>query len=388
MIERVRFQNYKALHDVEIEFGRLTVLVGANACGKSSVLEGIDGFLAEMRDGGTGEEFAHISAYEKRTLNSDTRQWTYEFALKSCLQISDEEQDEIGFDLGPENLALKLEVQDHGLRVDIFSELSFKFDDDPQFRPVDDEHRWEFEKRLELSQILKAEYLQLEPKRLISAAYAEQTPQFQPDGSYMIAVLAELALNDPRKLDRIRADLAKVVPGIGHYRFPRETVTRVEQETITVNGKSFTRSAEKQYPGYGLSVELDERGWIPARDLSEGTLLTLGLLTALHTSGANVIMFDDLDRGLHPRAQADLIRCLRRILEERPELQIICTTHSPFLLNHFTAEEVRVMGLDDQRHAHVRTLSEHPDWAEWKSTMQTGEFWSVVGDDWAGRVAD
>src|SRR6516162_9327724 len=42
MITRAKFQNFKALRDVEITFdSQLTVLVGPNGSGKTSVLEGI-----------------------------------------------------------------------------------------------------------------------------------------------------------------------------------------------------------------------------------------------------------------------------------------------------------------------------------------------------------
>lgn len=43
MLKRARFQNYRSLQDVTIDFGPLTVLVGPNGSGKSSVLHGLMG---------------------------------------------------------------------------------------------------------------------------------------------------------------------------------------------------------------------------------------------------------------------------------------------------------------------------------------------------------
>jgi hypothetical protein len=231
-------------------------------------------------------------------------------------------------------------------------------------------------------------YLQLDSNALATPSAMAAETELSRDGENLPTVLAELALNRPQVLASIRDALAAVVPGTGHFKFPRTSVEQVVEESVAIDERTFTRVTKKSIPAFGLQVELEGQGWIDASDLSEGTLLTLGLLTAVHANNTSVIMFDDIDRGLHPRAQAELIACLRSILAERPELQIICTTHSPFLLNHFRAEEVRVMGLDANRHAHVRTLSEHPDWEQWKETMQVGEFWSVVGDDWAGRDSD
>ena len=50
MIDIVRFKNFKALRDVTVLLGQLTVLVGPNASGKTSVLQGLD-YLFFLRHG-------------------------------------------------------------------------------------------------------------------------------------------------------------------------------------------------------------------------------------------------------------------------------------------------------------------------------------------------
>lgn len=124
---------------------------------------------------------------------------------------------------------------------------------------------------------------------------------------------------------------------------------------------------------------------VVADQASEGTILLLGLLTAIGVDGGRrtTVMLDDLDRALHPRAQHQLVDHLHQLLERRPELQIIATSHSPYLVEHLDYEEVLAMTQDphDGRSVAAR-LADHPDAARWREEMSAGEFWSTVGERW------
>ena len=41
MLKEVRIENYKSIHKLKLELGRVTVLIGENGCGKSNILEAI-----------------------------------------------------------------------------------------------------------------------------------------------------------------------------------------------------------------------------------------------------------------------------------------------------------------------------------------------------------
>src|SRR5690606_39298929 len=85
-------------------------------------------------------------------------------------------------------------------------------------------------------------------------------------------------------------------------------------------------------PSFGVEARMGDgpQGWCPANELSEGTLIALPLLTAPFDSDQpTMVLLDDIDRGLHPRAQRDLIELLRGVMKAQSSLQIICTTHSP-----------------------------------------------------------
>ena len=45
MIDRVHFESFQCLRDVTLDLRRFTALVGANGCGKSSVLLGMPAWM-------------------------------------------------------------------------------------------------------------------------------------------------------------------------------------------------------------------------------------------------------------------------------------------------------------------------------------------------------
>jgi predicted ATPase len=122
---------------------------------------------------------------------------------------------------------------------------------------------------------------------------------------------------------------------------------------------------------------------VSATAASEGTLLVLGLLTVLHSRATTrLILLDDLDRGLHPIAQKNLIATLRRLLAVNPEMQLVATSHSPYLLDNLQPEEVRITALDGNGQARCARLVDHPEFEKWREQMLPGEFWSVYGERW------
>src|SRR5688572_15751187 len=72
MITRAKFQNFKALRDVEITFdSRLTVLVGPNGSGKTSVLQGIM-FLTQLAVvEGADPDFGLLKVPDCKTIGAD-----------------------------------------------------------------------------------------------------------------------------------------------------------------------------------------------------------------------------------------------------------------------------------------------------------------------------
>jgi predicted ATPase len=139
--------------------------------------------------------------------------------------------------------------------------------------------------------------------------------------------------------------------------------------------------------GEAIVVDMAGASDIPAHLVSEGTLITLGIVTVLMSDPSpEVVLLDNLDQGLHPRAQKELIGLLRKLMQQNPKLQILATTHSPYLLDHLDPKEVRLTVADEQGEAHCAKLTDCPDFAKWKDEMTPGEMWSVLGEEWVQKV--
>jgi len=95
---------------------------------------------------------------------------------------------------------------------------------------------------------------------------------------------------------------------------------------------------------------------------------------------------DDLDRALHPQAQSDLVGLLRKLLDQSSDLQIVATSHSPYLLDQLHPEEVRLTAIRDDGSVACAGLDQHPAFEQWKETMAPGEFWSFVGESWVAEI--
>lgn len=249
--------------------------------------------------------------------------------------------------------------------------------------PADFSEKRELWNHHRLKQLGHAAYFQLDPFVLRTPSYSQQTPTLGPRGEYLASVLANIAATDRDLLEQIERDVREVVPQCRRIRTPHASVTQVEPRTVTIDGQTSVTLQNRTYGGHRLEVEVVGAGYLGADLLSEGTLIVLALLTALHTAPERkVFLLDDIERALHPSAQRELVAALRRFLAKRPDAQILCTSHSPYIIDHFAADEVCVMQADGHGHATCRRLSDHPEWLAWKGKLEPGEFWTSVGESW------
>ena len=374
MLSAATFKRFKGLADVRVKLGRSTCLVGANASGKTSVLEGIHCLtrLAVRQIGENEDKLGRVG-----------RIFRGRFAPRRLLTAGSNGPIELTLEWPtPHHLRLPLEPSADGSPAPFtpyaaFLEGSAQVVHKPDTAP-------QFDRQIASTGLGSALRLRLDPARLMEPSYSEEdVPRVGHDGAGLPSVLAYLLGTRDPALAAIEADLERIISGAGRLLTRPARVTRTETEFLRINGETVPRATEHSFSGQRLELVGPHGKGVPADLLSEGTLLVIGLLTVLHTSpDLRLLLLDDIDRGLHPRAQRALVELVLELQRTRPELQVVCTTHSPFVPDLFDPADVRVMRRYAEGHGHCQELTAHPKWPKWESTLKAGEFWSFVGEDW------
>jgi predicted ATPase len=199
-------------------------------------------------------------------------------------------------------------------------------------------------------------------------------PQLGFDGYGLASVLAHLANTAPDRLDAVIAEVRKLVPDV---RRTRQRTRRFEPGPVGTSESTPTTPVMQ----YQFDVEIDGFGWVPAELLSEGTLYALGLHVLLQQPNPpRILLMDDIDRALHPRAQRTLIGQLKAIAATGGTTLVV-STHSPYVLDEVAPECVRVVR-GGPGGTKVQALTAHEEWSQWADQMTPGEFWAYVGEDW------
>lgn len=375
MLDRVSFKNFKSLKAVTIDLAPLTVLVGPNGSGKSSVLFGMS-LLARASDPPDARSpWGRIGVvlggpYWIRRLASAKGATTMGLSMRE--RKSDELTLLISLPEDTATLDYEMSVDGPAGHVELPS---------PKAGWLDDARCRRFASIV---------HLHLDATVMCrTAATDEEEPRMGPDGDGLASTLAWFAGAKPDLLHGIATSLARVVPGVRRILVHRERITNHVIDKVTIDGQPVWRPVERSRLGDRFSIEFDDGTEVPADLLSEGTVLALGLLTKLHEpERPRVLLLDDIDRGLHIGAQAKLVAVLRDLMRLDPELQIICTTHSTYLLDLFEPSEVRVLDLDESRATHAKPLTAHPDFEKWRFGTQTGELWAALGDAWVTKQSE
>ena len=321
MIESIEFRNFKVLRNTTLPLAPCSILVGANGSGKTTVLEALE----VVRDPPKGEVARFLSVGLKEDEEPTV-------ALKLNWTLPG----------GPTQFVVE-QKREARLRY----EFVFADEIERQFRP------------LATRDVYQSRNFSFDARAIASPS--PLSGELGNDGSGLAGLLFRLRDTHLEHFQSITAEFGRCLP-----EFDRILFREAEDDTKEIA----LRTREGQHR-------------IGAADLSQGTLIALALVTLANLPAPpSVIGLEEPDRGIHPRLLRRMKDALYRLShpescgEKREPVQVIATTHSPYMLDLFKEhpEEVVIcekVGLEVQ----FRRLSDLPNIEEIIGDAPLGEAW-------------
>jgi predicted ATPase len=366
MLKSVEIKNFKNIRHQNIDLEPLTVFVGANGCGKTSVIQAIH-YAVEAAD----PIPYRINKAKGRSFFEGERHcdWLYSRG-------------------GTGDLSIACTTSNGTFTVSASPP--------PDFPPNEIEHlgkgHWEITVDPSDPEMFKKAFaparstvfLHLDASELSKAKYSDRPlPRVESNGDGLAPYLAYMALNDPDGFERLVSEMRTLIPNLKRIRFTKKPVHKTETEIVRFGNDSVERRSRREYQGDAMIFDFCNANNLPAHAVSEGTMLLLGLLAVLlGPAKPDILLLDDIEHGLHPLLQKQLVAVIGKIMLQFPTLQILATAHSHYLLNYVAPEQVRIMANDGNGHALCGRLTEHPKFETWKDEMSSGEMWSLFGERW------
>lgn len=310
-LKSFRLQHFKAVRDSGlVTFTPLTVFIGNNGSGKSSLIEGLE-TLHSILLHGLDEAFLPWRGFE--------HVWN-----KAASRVL--EPDRVGR-LEPTN-PMGFEISGLGTKTVFGGKLQITTDKAGNQLLITSEDDYSLESTLEAphkirhgsvknweDNVSRWQFLNLEPRLMLDPQPETRTTRdirLAKDGSNIAQYLQSIADKEPAVLEGIAETLKSVLPYATDL---RPAITRELQRTV------YLRLNEE-----GIPEPL--AGWL----LSQGTLRIVALLAVLrHPSPPSVVFIEELENGMDPRTIHLVVEEIRSFLQHGG--QVVATTHSPYLLD-------------------------------------------------------
>lgn len=321
MIESIEFKNFKVLRDATLPLSRCTLLVGPNGSGKSTVLQALTTFME-----GSKTPFRDVVT----------------------AGLENEPTTEVSVNLNwgsPYDGVRSQKSWQAGRPISLRDNVDGPNRDASGIRDV----------------INHIRVYALEASAIASPVSMTSHVELARDGKGLPGVLSSLQDREPERFGALCDELSRWLP-------------EFDRVTLDLNKSNqrvfFFRTREGQYK-------------IPAKDLSQGTLISLAILTLAYLpEPPSLVGLEEPDRGIHPRLLRHVRDALYRLAypencgENREPVQVIATTHSPYFLDLFRdhPEEIVIAEKTGQG-VQFHRLSERADIDEILSDAPLGEAW-------------
>lgn len=360
MLSQIKLRNFKSYKSGTLHLGRLTVLIGANASGKSNVIESLR-LLARIAEGERLSLLGGLYKQDEMIFRGGVENIGYRGSTTfgiSCVTTEQEWKDfSIDLSLGEDGdlHVTKEKITSHTSTVPLYeitsepqgagSDVFVTYNNfarggkkpslvcsshmaiftqllsDIRFRPENTKSREIIPKIAEKYVRWLSRIVFLEPEPSSMRSYGHKVDKvLKEHGENLSGVIYNLCINSDVKhlvLDFVQSLPEQDIQNINFIETPRDEV--MLQLTETFGGTS---------TNYDASI------------LSDGTLRILSIAAAmLSAPEQSLVVIEEIDNGVHPSRVADLLERISNIAKLR-NLRVLISSHNPALLDALPDEAI------------------------------------------------
>lgn len=376
---RLVIDDFKAYRSASVELEPLTLILGPNGTGKTSVLQAFE-LMASLVEATirTVLEQREWEYTDLSHLRSPTKQFGFEVELADSLANPEETlcwKIRLGHKRGPGVASEHITIGDEVLLARTWRDmrrLNRSTDEMERITQtltqswlsavtVEDANR--FPELLAVADWARhvAGYIELQPAELRTAS--RRTDEgIGRDGGRLAGFLAFLSAKHPDRFDAAIAAVRAVYPRL----------ERVEMKSARAGW--YRLAITERWGNKELTFN--------AQQVSDGLLRLLAIAAlAWSPTPPSLIMFDEIENGLHPHLLGAVIGLLQSVADRGT--QVVATTHSPVALNYVkSADQVLIASRNNKTgEATLTPLSHSRAYQRVADVMDPGEAWFNLGEE-------
>jgi predicted ATPase len=391
-LRRIKIENFKAIQNSgSIKLTPLTVFIGNNGSGKSSIIEGLLTYQMIIQQGlddainyWRGFDYIRNRAVP-HTLSSkgvdrphEINPVTFKFSYKEytvAMSITQSPNGEVF--IADENIDIPQAKFTRDITGDVHCEFK-----PSENTPDDVVGQWYLEKSPDTQGILTINAVR---GRLNVQGFAKVYDQIA-EWQFINFNPAIMGNPIPPRLSADRVKLAPNASNLGHYLLDLYKLD-IDAFNGLVETLQYVLPYAKDLQVQATSpAELERRIYlkmtegnfqVPGWLLSTGTLRVVAILALLrHPFPPPLIIIEELENGLDPRTINLLVEEIRQAIESG-KTQVIITTHSPYLLDLLHLSQIVIVERNEQGEPIFSRPADKPTLEQWSKQFTPGQLYTM-----------